>query len=319
VLQVRPLSPQSFVLEIGSNDGYLLQNYQAAGIPCLGIEPASGPTRVALEKGIPTLGKFFTLELAQNLADKGIRADVIHVNDVLPFVADVDGFVAGMALLLKESGVAVIEVLYWGNVVENCEIGSINHLHYFSLHSLSFLFRKHGLFPRSVKIVPVIGGSLRLFLTKDDHPDDSILELIEAEEQQGMHRLDYALNYAQNLLGMKHSLLNLLREIKRRGKRIAAYGAGAKGITLLNFLEIAPGMINFVVDSQPRKQGLYLPGVHVKINSPEKLLEAMPDYVLILAWNFAQEIMAGQQEYQQRGGNFIIPLPTPKIIYGVPQ
>lgn len=312
----RKLGPGSLAVELASNDGYLLKNYVEAGIAVLGIDPAEGPARAAEKVGVPTLNRFFTADLASQLAKEGRRADVIHGNNVLAHVADTNGFVSGIATLLKERGVAVIEVPYVKDLIDHREFDTIYHEHlcYFSVTALDHLFRRHGLFLNEVKRLPIHGGSLRLYVEKIERVGDSVKGLLRLEADDRVDRIDFYRDFARRVEQLKIDLSTLLGALRAQGKRIAAYGAAAKGATLINYVAIGPELVDFVVDRNVHKQGKYMPGQQIPIFGPDKLLEAQPDYVLLLAWNFATEIMEQQAEYGRRGGRFIIPVPEPKVI-----
>lgn len=312
----RGLGPQSLAVELASNDGYLLKNYVEAGISVLGIDPAEGPACEAEKIGVPTLNTFFTAELAKQLVAEGKRADVIHGNNVLAHVADTNGFVGGIATLLAASGVAVIEVPYVKDLIDHREFDTIYHEHlcYFSVTALDHLFRRHGLYLNEVKRLPIHGGSLRLYVEKIERVGGSVRELLALESGERVDRIDFYRDFARRVEQLKADLLALLRGLKADGRSVAAYGAAAKGATLINYVGIGTELIDFVVDRNVHKQGKYMPGQHMPIFGPEKLLEAQPDYVLLLAWNFATEIMEQQAEYARRGGRFVVPVPEPKVV-----
>lgn len=310
------LTRESFVVELASNDGYLLQNYVEKGIPVLGIDPADGPAQAAERVGVPTLSTFFTVGLAEKLRSEGKRADVIHGNNVLAHVADTNGFVAGIKLLLKDTGVAVIEVPYAKDLIDHVEFDTIYHEHlcYFSVTALDRLFRRHGLYLNYIKRLSMHGGSLRLYVEPHENVSMAVRELLALEQREGVDRFDYYRDFSTRVERLKGRLLALLRELKAHGKRIAAYGAAAKGATLINHIGVGRDLIDFVVDRNVHKQGKYMPGQHIPILPTGVLLERMPDYVLLLSWNFADEILAQQQDYRRRGGKFIIPVPEPHTL-----
>jgi SAM-dependent methyltransferase len=316
LIKTRELGAKSFIIELASNDGYLLKNYVEAGIPVLGIDPAPGQAAAAEKVGVPTLNTFFTPELAEKLRDEGKQADVLHANNVLAHVADTNGFVEGIRIVLKDDGVAVFEVPYVKELIDHCEFDTIYHEHlcYFSVLALDYLFRQHSLFLNEVKQIPIHGGSLRLYVEPRENVGESVKKMIAEEAAQKMNKIDYYQNFSDKVQSLKDNLSNLLNSLKNEGNRIAAYGAAAKGTMMINYVDIGTDLVEFAVDRNTHKHGKYMPGKHIPIFGTEKLISEMPDYVLILAWNFADEIMEQQKEYKQKGGKFIIPVPEPRII-----
>lgn len=313
------LGSESLAVEIASNDGYLLQHYHHKGIPVLGIEPAANIARVARdERGIPTVCEFFGAELAAELVAGGRAADVVHGNNVLAHVADLNGVVRGIATVLKPRGVAVIEVPYVKDLIDHCEFDTIYHEHlcYFSLTALDRLFRRHRLVIRDVERIPIHGGTLRIFASRAEWaiPGEAVKSLLAEEAAWGVDREEFYRGFGAKVERLRASLLELLGGLKAQGRRIAAYGASAKGSTLLNFFGIGADTLEFVVDRSTVKQGRYTPGTHLPILAPERLLELRPDYLLLLTWNFADEILAQQQAFRDQGGRFIIPIPECRVV-----
>lgn len=314
----RALSSASLVMEIASNDGYLLQHYGRRGIPVLGIEPAENVAAVARGKGVQTRAEFFSRSLAEELRAEGLRADVLHANNVLAHVADLNSFVAGIAIVLKDSGVAVIEVPYVLDMVDHCEFDTIYHEHlcYFSLLALTALLARHGLVISDVERLTVHGGSLRIFAGHREVAveGDSVRRLRSEEEHRRSGDLSFYAAFGQRVQEAKAGLTSLVHKLRQDGKVIAAYGAAAKGTVLLNYFGIGHEAISFVVDRSPHKQGRLIPGVRIPIVGPEALLERQPDYVILLVWNLAEEVLTQQVEYRSRGGQFIVPIPAARIL-----
>ena len=315
------LGPLSFVVEVASNDGYLLRNFAERGIPCLGIDPADGPVARANAMGVPTIHDFFGSRCAEKLAGEGKLADVVIANNVVAHVDEINDFVTGFAHLLKPTGIAVFEFAYALDMIEHCEFDTIYHEHlfYHTLHGLTPLFKRHGLYLNDVERLPIHGGSLRVTVSRMPARSANLDALFAHEAAEGVDKVSFYNDFADRVRALRDALTSLLISERAKGKRIACYGAAAKGATLVNYLGLGEGFFEFVADANPYKQGKYMPGQRIPICHPDHLVADQPDYVLLLVWNFAGEVMRQQAIYRERGGNFIIPVPEPCIVPpGVP-
>lgn len=309
------LSPKSFVVEIASNDGYLLRNFVSRGIPVLGIEPAANVAESALEKGVSTLIAFFSEETARKLTVSGRKADLLIGNNVLAQVPALNDFVAGLKVMLAPDGVITLEFPHLIQLMKGNQFDTIYHEHfsYFSFYSAKKIFEKHGLEVFDVEELPTHGGSLRIFL---HHAEDAlhktspqVEELSQQEIKNGVNQLETYASFGEKVRETKRKLLEFLIQAKRSGKRIAGYGAPGKGNTLLNYCGIRTDFLDYTVDRSPFKQGKFLPGTHIPIYAPEHIHETRPDYILILPWNLKDEIIKQMSYIREWGGKFVVPIP----------
>jgi SAM-dependent methyltransferase len=318
LLADRALGPDSQVVEIASNDGTLLRPFHQAGVPVLGIEPAANIAALCTAEGIPTEVAFFSREVGARLAADGVRADVVLANNVLAHVPDPVGFVAGIAAILDRRGVAELEVPYVVDLIDHVEFDTIYHEHlmYFSVHALVALAARAGLVLTDVRRFPIHGGSLRITLAHRAEPAGvaRVHAILADEEARGVHTPAFYAGFGARVRDLGQGLRQTLVELRAAGHRIAAYGASAKGATLLNGFGIDADLIEYVVDRAPTKQGRYTPGSHLPILAPEHLAADAPDFALLLAWNHADEILAQQADYRAAGGRFIVPVPTVRIV-----
>jgi SAM-dependent methyltransferase len=316
----RNLGPASLVVEIASNDGYLLQHYVNRGIPVLGIDPARNIAEAATARGIPTLAEFFGVEVAESLRADGRTADVVHANNVLAHAPDIHGFLAGIATILKPGGIAVFETPYVRDLVDRLEFDTIYHEHvfYYSLSSIVELMSRHGLVVVDVERLAIHGGSLRVTVAHDEAggagvapvtPAPAVAQLLAEEERIGLRSVESFRGFADRVHALGDELTATLAGLKAEGTSIAAYGAAAKGAVLLNAFGIDAGTIDFVADRSPHKAGRFMPGVRIPVVSADRLGEVRPDVCLLLTWNFADEILEQQAAYRAAGGRFLIPVP----------
>ncbi|MBX9629215.1 MAG: class I SAM-dependent methyltransferase [Burkholderiales bacterium] len=311
---------RSQVVEIASNDGYLLQYFKASGIPVLGIEPAANVAKVAEEKGIPSIVKFFGTQTAREIVDQGARADLLLGNNVLAHVPMLNDFVAGMKILLKPDGVITMEFPHLLRLMVENQFDTIYHEHfsYLSYLSISRVFERHGLVIFDVDEIPTHGGSLRIYAR---HADDSskpispkVVALAAAERSARLDTLSAYSEFAEQVRATKRNLLEFLIDQKRRGKSIVAYGAAAKGNTLLNYCGVRGDFLDYVVDRNPHKQGNLLPGTHIPILAPERIAQTRPDFVLILPWNIKDEVVQQMSHIRSWGGRFVVPIPKVEVL-----
>jgi SAM-dependent methyltransferase len=318
LIEKQGLSENNLVIEIASNDGYLLQYFKKKGIPVLGIEPAENIAKAAEERNIPTLCKFFNTKTAIQLKkDKG-AADLIIGNNVLAHVADLSGFVEGVRILLKPNGTAVFEFPYVRDMIQNVEFDTIYHEHlcYYSLTSVKNLFGRHGLTITDVERIPIHGGSLRIYVQNGRvrTSKESVQSLLDEEKGLLMDKLVFYDSIANHALRLKKKALELLSELKSKGSSIVAYGAAAKGSTLLNYFGVGGDYIDYIVDRSPYKQGRYMTGTHLLIAALERIRQTKPDYILILPWNIKDEIMEQLAFIREWNGKFIILIPRVTVI-----
>ena len=311
---------QSNVIEIASNDGYLLQYFKEKQVPVLGIEPTANTAKVAEEKGIPSVIDFFGVRLATKLAAENKKADLLLGNNVLAHVPDIVDFVAGMKIILKETGVITMEFPHLVQLIDNSQFDTIYHEHfsYLSFYTVQQIFASQSLQLFDVDEIPTHGGSLRIYAKHaddDSHPvSENVAILLKKEMDKGITSSVYYKNFQQKALKIKLDITDFIIQQKRKGKRVAAYGAAAKGNTLLNYCGIKKDMVDFVVDANPHKQNKFLPGSHIPVVNEEYLKKEKPDFVIILPWNLKEEI-AGQLEYiKEWGGRFVVPVPALEII-----
>lgn len=309
----------SQVVEIASNDGYLLQYFHQKGIPVLGVEPAANTAKAAAEKGIPTWVKFFGVNTAKELVAEGKSADLLLGNNVLAHVPDVNDFIGGMKIVLKPNGILTMEFPHLLKLMQQNQFDTIYHEHfsYYSFITVEKMFAAHGLTLFDVEEIPTHGGSLRIYGKHNDAVEPAVSNRVKQlkakEAAAGLEDIETYLTFGEQVKATKRKLLKFLIEAKSQGKAIAAYGAPAKGNTLLNYCGVGRDFIDYTVDRSPYKQGLFLPGTHIPILHPDKIRETQPDYVLILPWNLKEEIMTQMAYIAEWGGQFVVPIPEIRV------
>jgi SAM-dependent methyltransferase len=313
------LDANSFVIEVASNDGYLLKNFVVAGVPCLGIEPTASTAAAAEALGVPVLREFFGERLSRDLAAQGRQADLILGNNVYAHVPDINDFTVGLKAALKPGGTITLEFPHLLRLIQECQFDTVYHEHfsYLSLHAVRRIFRQAGLRVWHVEQLTTHGGSLRVFGCHDDDPrreTPAVGESIQAEDVAGLRDIETYRRFQARAETIKDDMLIFLIEQKRVGKKVAAYGAAAKGNTLLNFAGIKPDLLPYVCDAAPSKQGSYLPGSHIPILPPAALMERRPDYVVILPWNIAAEVRQQNACMGAWGGKFVVAVPALQIL-----
>ncbi len=314
------LNKDSYVVEIASNDGYLLQFFLQKGIPVLGIEPARNVAEIAKQKGISTESVFFGVDTAKRLASHGKRADILLGNNVLAHVPDLNDFVAGLKILLKQDGVITMEFPHLTNLIEKTQFDTIYHEHlsYFSFFTAEKVFLKHGLVIFDVEKLPTHGGSLRVYARHKEYEaktvSDNVIRLRQEEIEKGYSDIDSYRGFEEKVKKMKREILKFLIRTKEEGRSIAGYGAPAKGNTLLNYCGIKTDFISYTVDRNPYKQGCYLPGSRIPIEPPDKIRQTKPDYLFILPWNIKDEVMEQMVFIKEWGGRFVVPVPDIQVI-----
>ncbi|MBL1210723.1 class I SAM-dependent methyltransferase [Geminocystis sp. GBBB08] len=314
------LNQSSQIMEIASNDGYLLQFFQAQNIPVLGVEPATNVAQVAIDKGIDTLVKFFGVKTAQELANQGKQADLLVGNNVLAHVPDINDFVGGMQIVLKPDGVITMEFPHLLQLINNNQFDTIYHEHfsYLSLLTVSKIFATYKLTVFDVEELPTHGGSLRIYAKHENNDQlpitDRFLALQQKEKEVGLEQINTYLDFSKKVIATKQKLLSFLIDVKKGGKTIVGYGAPAKGNTLLNYCGVRTDFLDYTCDRSPHKQGKFLPGTHIPIYSPHKIAETKPDYILILPWNLKDEITQQLSYIINWGGKFVVPIPEVEVI-----
>lgn len=317
MMRRKPLTADSLVIEAASNDGYQLAVFREAGARVLGIDPASGPARVANEAGIETLVRFFDAQVAEELFAEGRQADLLTGNNVLNLIQDLDDFMRAVDLLLKDDGMLVLEVPYLVDTIDMAAFDNVFHQNttYWTATSLDRMLRRWGLFLNDVEHVDTFGGSLRVYCSREEAPTEACTTLLARERERGVHTRAFYAAFASRVEGIRTELLRMLGDLRAEGKRVVAYGAGGGMATsLLAYLGLDGETLEYAVDINPHKHGRYTAGSRLLVRPAETLLEDRPDVALLLAWNFEPAVLSAQAEYRERGGRFLVPIPEPRLV-----
>jgi len=317
IIERHELGEGSLVIEAASNDGHMLKTFAERGISVLGIDPAKGPVDAANRDGIDSLCRFFDYELARELVDQGKQADVILGNNFLNLIQDLSDFMRATDALLKPDGLVVLEVPYLVDSIDKTAFDNVFHQNtgYYSVTSVDRLFRRWGLYLNDVERIPTFGGSLRLYFNRSESVGESVTALLAQERERGVDRFEFYSDFAATVANIKSELLRIIEGLKREGKRVVAYGAaGGMATTLLNYMGLDSSSVDYAVDISPHKHGRYTSGSRLLIHPPEKLLEDKPDCVLLLAWNFRDQVLAAQEAFRAQGGQFRVPIPKPELV-----
>ncbi|HZD41147.1 MAG TPA: class I SAM-dependent methyltransferase, partial [Terriglobales bacterium] len=312
------LGRDNLVIDIGCNDGTLLQGFKQQGVRVLGVDPALNLAALAGDSGIERCTKLFTAAVADEVISRWGKASLVTATNTFPHIQELDDFVQGIKQVLAPGGVFVIEMHYLLDLIEQVAFDTIYHEHvsYWALGPMKRLFERHGMMIVDATRVPLHHGQLRVHVQRQGEGEigSGVGEILEAEKAAGLDSFETYVAFAQKAMKIKKDLREMLAELTGQGQKVVGYGAPAKGNTLLGFLDIGPDLLPYIADRSPLKQGLYTPGTHIPVVAPERLLQDQPDYVLLLAWNFADEIIAQQAEYQSRGGKFMVPVPEVRVV-----